>query len=139
MIPEGWEKTHSSYMGTEIRHFTAPVDDSRDAYLENISVTTEVLEEKKMLEDYVKANLDSLQMFYTDFSLSSDTEYITVGGLDAAKISYTYSMGTFALKSSQIFILEDGKAYNILAISEEKNYEKYEDIFTKAFESFKLP
>ncbi len=138
LIPDGWKKAHSSYMGTEIRHYTAPVDDTRDDYFENLSVTTETLENEMTLDAYVDANLDSLEMFYTEFELISDKENISIDGLDAVKIVYSYSMGTFELTTSQVFILDGDKAYNLLAIAEKENFEKYEDIFNKAFESFKL-
>ncbi len=137
-VPDGWNKTHSSYMGSEIRHYAAPQDDSRDDYLENVSITCETLDKEMTLDEYARANLESLEMFYADFKLISDKENLKVNGLDALKIVYSYSMGTFSLKTCQVFLLDGLKAYNVLCIAEEENYENYEDIFTKAYESFKI-
>ncbi len=137
-VPEDWEKTHSSYMGSEIRHYTAGADDTKDDYFESISITTEKVEETLTLDSYVDTNLESLEMFYGDFKIISDKESVEIDGLDAVRVVYSYSMGTFSVVTEQVFVMKDSTVYNVVCIAEEENLEKYQDIFKKAWESFKI-
>lgn len=135
-VPENWQVSHSDYLGTEVRHYTAPPSDNRDAFLESISITTE--EKTGTVEEYITANLKNLEAFYADFKTVEERQSLEASGLPAEKLTYSYSMGTFNVVCAQYFVFDGDKVYIVLCTSDKDDFEEYKDIFASSFETFKI-
>lgn len=135
-VPESWTVSHSDYLGTEIRHYTAPQSDTRDAFLESISITTE--EKTGTIDEYINANLENLEVFYADFKTLEDRQTLEVDGKTAEKIAYSYSLGTFDVACTQYFVFDGDKVYIVLCTADKDDFENYKDIFSSSFETFKI-
>ncbi len=134
--PENWQVSHSDYLGTEIRHYTAPQSNSRDAFLESISITTE--EKTGTVDEYINANLKNLETFYADFKMLEDRQSLEVDGKTTEKLTYSYSLGTFNVVCAQYFVFDGDKVYIVLCTADSEDFENYKDIFASSFETFKI-
>ena len=138
-VPEDWAIDNTTFENGEIRHYTAPLDDTKDAFAETVNVACEELGEKTTLEKYVDAAINGYKTQSTqdDFKLLSREE-VKINGQDAVKISFSYTLRSFKIVNDQIFVMKDNSVYNVFCTSEEEKYDKYAEIFEKALESFKI-
>ena len=137
-IPEIWEKSASSFQGTEIRHYMSPLSASGDSFSESISVAVEKLKTDTSLEEYVSSNIDAFRMTFTDFEMMTEPTEVKMGEYDALYAVYSYSSMGYDIVIDHTFAMIDGKAYMIMCNATKDSYEEYADIFAVARESFEI-
>jgi hypothetical protein len=137
-VPESWEESSSSYLGTEIRHYRSPLETQSDIFAESLSVTTEKLEEETNLDEYVNKNVENLKLTFSDFEIVSPVSDEKIGEYDGKVVSFSYTMGTYKIVIEEAFVMKDGNMYIIMSNATTDSYENYKDVFKTARDSFKI-
>lgn len=113
VYPSAWEAREGLF-GTIVSLVT-PLGGKNDQFSENINVVSEKVGDDMTLESYYKASEENLKKYFTQFKVVK-VDTAQLGGVPARIVTYNATQGTVKLRTTQIFALNDGKAY-IVTIS----------------------
>ena len=137
-VPDSWEISSSSYLGTEIRRYGSKLSGNSDTFAESISVTSEEFSGDVELSEYVERNVENYKKTFTNFKIISEPSPVTVGEFEGIRVVFSYSTGALSVVVDQTFVLSDTNVYIIICNAARDSYEEFKDIFDTALKSFKI-
>lgn len=137
-VPDTWHVSSESFFGDESRHYTSPTENSKDNFLERISIISGPVSEGTTLESFTENNVDSCKFSYPDFKEISAVQKVAAGEFEASNFVFSYSQGALEIVVDLTFVVTNDKAYMITCNATSDSYEAYRDIFVKARETFKI-
>ena len=137
--PEGWTLKENPQPGTQATFFSSK-EGGDDKFIENVGLQVSDLSAKPgvSLDEIVKAWVDQSKSEFPDSFKVISEDKITLGGVEAIKITYQARDQVAALKGMSVFALKDSKAYILNYSAEEKSFDKFLDGVNQIISSFKF-
>ena len=142
--PRDWEKTEG---GEPVAGLTPVVRFMTPQTLTNVSpegfliAVRDLSEQPMTLDEYFDYNFELLRTYLPGAKIL-DLGTTTLAGNPARKVVYTYTMETeqekFNLKSMQICMIKDDKAYLILYLADKGDYEDFLGTVQEMIDSFEI-
>jgi hypothetical protein len=133
--PAGWTKNDTVIMGKKMTILRSPLD-SADTFLENMNVLTEETG-KSSLEEYVDANLQSLEKQFTDFKLDKSTNR-SINNKEFKFLKYSHVYQGIPVDVETYITLNNGLAYVITCSAQGGTISEWEPAFEEAIRTFKI-
>jgi hypothetical protein len=130
-VPGDWEDR-------TVTAFAAPASPGRKV-TPNVVVTRDRAEGRDSAATYADRQLVELAKKLDGFSLVSRHE-LTLDGLPAVEMTFTWSSGSGKLQNRQVFVvLPNGTALSITATVLKNEFDEFEPTFDQILESFEFP
>ena len=133
-IPEGWTATEGTE-GTAMMA-SSPRDSEEDLFNENFNVTIEELPYEVSLEEYANTGNEMLEQALGAGFSRHDTGTETLNGVDAAWISYGFSVENLTLEVIAYMLVKGTTAYELTFGAATESIETYRPIFQETAHSF---
>ncbi|MEO0896844.1 MAG: PsbP-related protein [Bacteroidota bacterium] len=135
--PPSWELDQSGQMGSSFILFS-PVSDEQDKFRENVNLLIQDLKGYELtLDQYVAISLEQIKNLATDGNILLN-ERKNKDGKEYQKLVYTATQGIFKLKFEQYCWLIDNQPFILTFTTEEKEFDKYQQLGEKILDSFTL-
>lgn len=108
--PETWQM-REGILGTAVT-ILSPLKNSDDHFAESLNVITEEVSPTTTLDGYYTASEENIKNYFSRFKLLKN-EPATVGSYPGRMLVYQLSQGSVHLRTTQFFVLKDGRAYII--------------------------
>jgi hypothetical protein len=107
-----------------------------DNFTTQIIAISEDVNANETTETYFAKGKTGLSMLLQNYSAQYESN-ITIGGLNAKQLDYTYISFGINLKSRQIFFVNNSIGYKISATAAENSFSRYVNDFNASIQSFK--
>lgn len=87
-------------------------------------------------ESYFAKGAGGLKLLSTNYSAVSESN-ISIGGVGAVQLEYTYLQGGIPLESREVFLVKNEVGYEISLTAAESSFNNYADDFNSSIETFK--
>jgi hypothetical protein len=101
-----------------------------------IMIVPENLNGNETIGTYFAKGKTGLVMLLQNYSIKSESN-VTIGGVDARQIEYTYVSMNLRLESREVFLVHDSVGYKVSGTSAEESFGKYSTQFDDSIKSFK--
>ncbi len=136
-FPEGWKTDESGQFGALVFALNPVVDkDGDSSFSTNMNVTSEAVQ-NATLDEYIKATLDALPKFLSEYKTTENKE-VTVNGLPGRLIGGTFTQGKLKLRNTQLLVIDKGTAYVVTGTALQSNWKSYADVIAASSMTFKL-
>lgn len=133
--PAGWDKSDTTVMGFKTVVLMSPLQPG-DHFRENVNVVTEKAPELT-LESYFDLNKSNMGKMLSEYQTLGEGD-VSIGGLRAKWLQYAHNyMGT-PIKAKSFLVIHNGQAYIITCSALDSEYDKYENEFHQAVNSFRV-
>jgi len=114
------------FYGSRYNNFTA-----------EIIVISERVNSNETLETYFAKGKTGFSLLLRNYSAISESD-VTIGGLNAKQIDYTYTLFGMHLESREVFLVHNRVGYKISGTAAESSFGRYLDEFSSSINSFRI-
>lgn len=135
LVPDKWN-TNEELMGATLA-ILSPVESSADPFSDNVTIVIEELPMIISLDDYFEAGVAAAETMLDNYKVSEPTK-VTINNEEALWYINNFTMGGQDLKTIAYIIIDGTVGYLINGSSTAADFDKYQEIFKKTCESFRL-